>query len=339
MDKTLLSLRLFFLSLCGLGGFFYWVIVPENSIASLVLSLAIALLLGVLLVLTDLLLKGFSLRGLTALTFGLAIGGLISYLLANSPIFEAAAEEYPDNLFIIRAGIFVACMYLASTIALRGKDEFHLVIPYMRFIPHDVSTPLAIVDTNVLIDGRIEKICASKWMSYGLIVPQFVIKELRKIADSPDPHKKESGRKGLEVLHRLQSMKDLDLRIDQSDVGKSEDTDSKIIFLASSLKALVLTTNYNLAQQAKIQKVSWLNLEDLQNAVRKETTEGDRVHIKLMKAGKDKDQAVGYLDDGSMVVVREAIEYIGEEVYVKIDTIIPTSSGKMIFANLLPKEA
>lgn len=339
MHKTLISIRIFFILFCLFGGVIYYYSSPNAAGTSLSNALILSILLGSLLILIDIFLKGFSLRGLTALTFGLAIGALISFLIGKSPMVETALELYPQNIFLIRSGIFVACMYLATTIALRGKDEFNLVIPYMRFVPHGVRSPLAILDSSALIDGRIEKICQANWMSFALVVPRFVIQELRQIADSNDIHRQQNGREGLATLHRLQELKNLDLRIDESSIDQASDIDSKIVFLASSLKASIITTDYNLAQEAKTNGIAWLNLSDLYNAVKRDAFEGQQLTVKLIKEGKDKGQAVGFLEDGSMIVVRNAQKLIGQTVPAVIDTIIPTSNGKMIFADLIDKKS
>jgi len=303
-------------------------------------GLAIVMFVGMsiatLVILTDLLLEGFSLRGLSAITFGLAIGALIAYLMSNSPLFEPLEEDpqLSQMLYLSRLGLYVISMYLATVVALRGKDEFNLVIPYIRFSPQNVETPIAVVDTSALIDGRIAAICESKWVGHALLIPRFVLNELQGIADSPDPLRKEKGRKGLEVLNRLKQMEHVDLRIHESDVTRAAAVDSKLVFLAEAMKARLLTTDYNLAQLAEFHGVEWLNITSLVKALNQEVSVGSSVSVKLVRPGKDAEQAIGYLEDGSMLVVNGGRDYVGQEIEVEVDSVVPSSGGKMVFASM-----
>jgi uncharacterized protein YacL len=300
--------------------------------------LGVGMGIAVLVILVDLLLEGFSLRGLSAVTFGLAIGALIAFLLSESPLFEPLEQDQDlaQILFLSRLALYVIGMYLATVIALRGKDEFNLVIPYVRFSPENVGSRLAIVDTSALIDGRIAAICESQWFGYTMLIPRFVLEELQAVADSNDPVRKEKGRKGLEVLNRLRNIKHLDIKIHQSDVPDRKAVDSKLVYLAEALKGKLLTTDYNLAKLAEFHNVEWLNLTDLVKAVNQEISIGSRLHVELVKAGKERDQAIGYLPDGSMLVVNDGKSRIGEEVRVEVDSVVPSSGGKMVFATLRP---
>ncbi len=306
----------------------------SNQDWALGLVLFVGMSIAALVILTDSLLEGFSLRGLSATTFGLAIGALIAYLLSNSPLFEPLEEKekLAETLYLSRLALYIISMYLATVISLRGKDEFNLVIPYIRFSPENVEVPLVVVDTSVLIDGRIVAVCDSRWMGYALIIPRFVLTELQAIADSPDAGRKEKGRRGLDSLNALRKMVHLDLRIHESDVPKSDVVDSKLVFLAEAMKAKLLTMDYNLAKMAEFHRVEWLNLSDLVKAVNQEVVIGSCVSVELVKSGKDPEQAIGYLTDGSMLVVNGGKSQIGNEVSVVVDSIVPSSGGKMVFA-------
>lgn len=328
MGHTLLAIRLFFVCLCTLGGLLVWLATPEWE-PYLGISLFVGFALGVFVVLVDMLLKGFSLRGLTALTFGLGIGALASGLLSHSPLF---AHGDPELLYLLRIAVFVGGMYLGAVIALRGKDDLNLIIPYVRFVPHGVSTPLAVVDTSALIDGRIAPLCESGFFGYGLVIPRFVLDELQTIADSSDPSRKARGRRGLETLNRLRALKEIDLRVHETDVKNRETVDSKLLFVAQSLKAKLLTTDFNLARLASFHKVEWLNLNSLARSLSPEVHVGDSFEIELTRPGKESGQAVGYLNDGSMVVVNESAHLMGQVVAVQVESVLPSAGGKMIFA-------
>ncbi|MGB0408891.1 MAG: PIN/TRAM domain-containing protein [Opitutales bacterium] len=335
MKKTIYILRTFFLLLSFLGCLLLNYVVEDWSLG---MVLPVGMGIAVLVILTDMLLEGFSLRGLSAITFGLAVGALIAFLLSESPLFEPLErdEELAQMVFLSRLALYIISMYIATVIALRGKDEFNLVIPYVRFSSQMVETPLAVVDTSALIDGRIAAICESRWVGFALVIPRFVLDELQAIADSSDPTRKEKGRKGLDVLNRLRNMKYLDLRIYESEVPSRKAVDSKLLYLAETLKAKLLTTDYNLAMLAEFHDIDWLNISALVKSLNQEISIGARVTIQLVRAGKDPGQAIGYLPDGSMLVVNNGKNLIGQEVQVEVDSVVPSSGGKMVFASHKP---
>lgn len=331
MGHTLLVIRIFFfLVMLGGGHLLTLVVADWDERRGLVYFISGSI--GGLVILVDIFLKGFSLRGLTALTFGLFVGFLASLFLTSSPLF---AEGDPEVIFIARMGTFVILMYLGAVISLRGKDEFNLVIPYMRFVPHEVNTPLAVVDTSALIDGRLVGICESKFMAYGLVIPSFIVDELQRIADSSDPVRQAKGRRGLEAMNKLKRMSHIDLRIHQSDLDRRQRVEAKLIYLAQSMKAKILTTDYNLAQIGEFHAVEWLNINSLVKALNTELVVGEQLEVTLVKAGKEAGQAVGFLGDGSMVVVNEGRRSIGQTVVAEVQSILPSGGGKLIFAKLL----
>jgi uncharacterized protein YacL len=288
-------------------------------------------MLGGLVILVDLLLEGFSLRGLTALSFGLLMGAMIAFLIDISPLFE---NGDPAILYLVRLALYVIFMYLGTVVALRGQDEFNLVIPYIRFSPEAVESSLILLDTSALIDGRIVKLCETKFITTGIIIPRFVLDELQRVADSSDNARKEKGRQGLDYLNQLKSLPFLEIKIHESEVSERTAVDAKLVFLAKTLKAKLLTLDFNLAQLAEFQGVAWLNLNELYQSLVPETHVGDISTIELVKPGKDKGQAVGYLPDGSMMVVNDAQDHIGQKVNVKIISILPSAGGKMVFAEI-----
>ncbi|MSU65312.1 MAG: PIN domain-containing protein [Opitutus sp.] len=330
MNKTLLPIRLVFVALCAAAGWLVslTVLAGERNRA---IAIIVGLCIGLLVVLVDVLLKGFSLRGLSAVTFGIGVGLLIAHMIGSSPLLEQGTLD-PSTIYLIRLALFVTCPYLAAVVALRGKDEFNLVIPYVRFVSHDVDVPLVVVDTSVLIDGRVARVCESGFLSAALVIPRFVLNELRAVADSTDPHKQARGRRGLEVLNELRKIKNLDIRITESELTKREDVDAKLVFLAQSMRAKLLTTDYNLAKMAEFYGVSWLNLNALAKSLRPELMLGERLDVDLVKPGKEEGQAVGFIEDGSMVVVNGARTHIGRRVQAEIISVLPTAGGKMIFA-------
>lgn len=332
MNKTLLSIRIVFVTLCAAAGWLAAVTILAGE-PNRVLAIGVGLGIGLLVVLVDVFLKGFSLRGLSAITFGIGVGLLIAYMVGASPLVAPLIEQGDaSTVYLVRLGLFVICPYLAAVIALRGKDEFNLVIPYVRFVPHEVDVPLVVVDTSVLVDGRVARVCESGFLTSALVIPRFVLNELRAIADSTDPLRQARGRRGLEVLNDLRKIKHVDIRIIESEVAKREDVDAKLVFLAQSMRAKLLTTDYNLAKMAEFHGVPWLNLNSLAKSLRPELMLGEHLEVELVKPGKEDGQAVGFIDDGSMVVVNAAREHIGRRVQAEIVSVLPTAGGKMIFA-------
>jgi uncharacterized protein YacL len=332
MQQTILVLRIFFLGLCIFGSWLVSYVNPDMEASTVVL---VGTGIGLLVILVDVYLKGFSLSGFTALTFGLALGALFSHLISNSPLFEPLeGGDYEGVVFLSRLVLTIVSMYLGAVIALRGRDEFYMVIPYVRFSSKFSEQPTTLIDTSALIDGRILEICRARWFTVGLIIPSFVLQELQRIADSADPKKQERGRKGLNVLNELRKL-NIDLRIQEVELDENETVDEKLIVMASSMQAKLLTTDYNLAQMAKFRGIQWLNLHELSKALIPEIEKGSVLQVELIKDGKEQDQAVGYLRDGSMVVVNRAKAKIGHTVEVEISSVIPSSAGKMIFAELI----
>ncbi len=331
MNKTLLSIRILFLILCGVASWLLCYAVTEWDHYR-VRATIIGLLIGALVVLVDILLKGFSLRGLTAMSFGLAIGSLIAWLIGSSPLFDRGDEQI---IYLVRLALFLICTYLGTVLALRGRDDFNLVIPYVRFVPQEVEVPVVVVDTSALVDGRVARICQTQFLGAALVIPSFVLVALRETADSSDPVAQARGRRGLEVLNELRRIKHLEIRTPQSEVVRREDFEAKLVFLAQSMRAKLLTTDSNMAKMAQFHGIVCLNLHALAQALRPEIVIGESLEVELVKPGRDEGQGVGYLSDGTMVVVNHGRPYLGRRVTAEIIGVLPTGGGKLIFANLL----
>ncbi|HTB63896.1 MAG TPA: PIN domain-containing protein [Opitutales bacterium] len=335
MNRTFQIVRASFFALCLLGGWLVWVAQGVNADRKdLWLFLAIGGGIGALTILVDIFLKGFSLRSMTAVTFGLAMGILVASLISHSPFFDVANADV-NMLFRVRVIIFVVTLYITTVMAMRGRDEFNVVIPYVRFVPQEVASMLVVADASALIDGRVLGVCQSHFLGGTLVVPRFVIEELNRVADSPDPQRQSRGRRGLEVLNELRRVPGFELRVHDVTLENRQQMDDKLIFVARSLKARLLTTDYNLAKLAEFHDVQWLNLNKLARALHPEVTVGDCFSVELVKPGKEAGQAVGYLGDGSMVVVNEAEKHIGRELDVEVVNVVPSAGGKMVFARLI----
>ncbi|MDQ6622656.1 MAG: twitching motility protein PilT, partial [Verrucomicrobiota bacterium] len=283
-------------------------------------------------VLVDRLLKGFSLRAFSSATFGLLLGLLFANLLTASDILH-----YQPSLVQWAARLIVYCTfgYLGMMLAMRSqRDEFSLIIPYVRFTRETTQHEPIVVDTNIIIDGRIADLCASGFLSRALIVPRFVLGELQTLADSRDPLKRERGRRGLEILNQLQGSREIDLTIHEASGDNELPIDARLVRVAKLLQARLLTNDSALCQVARLQQVPALNLADLAHALRPAVMAGDELQLHLVKEGRENHQAVGYLPDGTMIVVNHARAQLGQTSTVVVSSALQTGAGRLVFAEL-----
>jgi uncharacterized protein YacL len=239
----------------------------------------------------------------------------------------------------LRLIIYCAFAYLGMMLAMRSsRDEFSLIIPYVRFARETTQHEPLIVDTNVIIDGRIADLCATGFLSRSLIVPRFVLGELQTLADSRDPIKRERGRRGLEILNQLQRSREVELTIHDTSDDAGLATDALLVRTAKLLQARLLTNDVALCQVARLQQVQTLNVADLARALRPTVTAGDELELNLVKEGREAHQAVGYLPDGTMIVVNHARPHLGEVVMVTVSSALQTGAGRLIFAELKENE-
>ena len=329
---TVNLLRALFLTFCAAIGGIVTAETQRNAIPGILIGAVFALLL----VLSDRLLKGFSLRAFSSATFGLMLGLLFANLLMASQILRYQPES---TQWAARLIVYSAFAYLGMMLAMRSsRDEFSLIIPYVRFARETTQREPLVVDTNVIIDGRIADLCSTGFLSRSLIVPRFVLGELQTLADSRDPIKRERGRRGLEILNQLQRSREIELTIHDSGGDDGEATiDARLVRTAKLLQARLLTNDTALCQVARLQQVQALNLGDLIRALRPNVVAGDELELNLVKEGREAHQAVGYLPDGTMIVVNHARPHLGTTAKVVVSSALQTGAGRLIFAEL--KEA
>lgn len=296
-----------------------------------VLGSFIAGIIGIVMILIEAAMRKVSVTGLSSAVFGLIFGLILAKLVGDA--FSLTPIQ-PESLTTIRVGMTLIFCYLGMVMALRGKDEFNIIIPYVRLRRQDQAEDITLLDTSVIIDGRIVDICKTKFLSGKIIIPKFVLKELQQVADSTDPIKRQRGRRGLEMLHTVQKEPGLDIAIHEGDFPATPEVDAKLVLLAKLLAAKILTVDYNLNRVATIQGIKVLNINELANALKPVVFPGEQMQIKLIKEGKEHNQAVGYLDDGTMVVVEEARRLIGQEVKVAVTSVLQTQAGRMIFTKI-----
>lgn len=294
---------------------------------------------GLGIVFIDTFLKDFTIRGFSSGTFGLMVGLFCAWLVTRVDFFDNAYFRSLENATEL-ANIFQLCIYgalgfLGTTLGLRSNtEEFSFVIPYVRFRRESVQDQPLLVDTNIIIDGRIPRICETGFLGGHLVVPRFVVDELHVLADSHDPIKRERGRRGLDCLNEMQASELLHVTIDEAYLPKEKHVDTKLIQLAKQLDARILTNDANLGQVARLRGVPVLNLIELSKAMRPVVIPGDELELSLIKEGKDRHQAVGYLPDGTMIVVNHAANRLGTTVDVVVTSALQTSAGRLVFAEL-----
>ncbi|WP_333655333.1 PIN/TRAM domain-containing protein [Dissulfurispira sp.] len=273
---------------------------------------------------------GSILGGLLGLSIGLIFANLILLPLRYVITYEIRMlSSFVLNAILGYGGLFVGLH--------RGKN---LTIPaIMRlFKGQELEEDLKILDTSVIIDGRIADVIETGFVEGTFIIPQFILQELQYIADSPDPMRRTKGRRGLDVLHRIQKMSNIEVRIVEEDFPKIKEVDAKLIALARLMNAKVITNDVNLNKVAQLQGVSVLNINELSNVLKPVVLPGEALNLFIVKEGKEYNQGVAYLDDGTMVVIENARRLIGKNVEVVVTSVLQTTAGRMIFAKLKEEE-
>jgi uncharacterized protein YacL len=327
-------IRILFLSLCTVGGYAVSQVRPEfvGREYSGSLGMVIGFGFGWLMIAVDEMLKGFSLRAFSATTFGLLLGTVVALLIDNSGLFENA--EQPTR-WLIRLGLFLSFGYIGIVLAMRSnKEDFSLIIPYVRFSPRNKPDNLLLLDTSVIVDGRIADLIEGNFIEGIIVVPRFVLKELQQIADSSDPIKRARGRRGLEMLNRIQRNTRNEVKIHDGDFPDETEVDSKLIRLGRNLGAKLFTNDFNLGKIAELQSVSFVNLHAVAKAMHIVLLPGEMLSLRIVREGKDKGQGIGYLPDGTMVVVNHAQAAIGQQVDVQVQSLLQTGAGVIVFADL-----
>jgi uncharacterized protein YacL len=329
---ALWAIRILFLSLCVMAGFAISQVRPELTGLSHsgLIGMAIGFGFGGWMIAVDEMLKGFSLRAFSATTFGLLLGTAVAWLIDNSGLFV----NTPENVrWLVRLGLFLGFGYIGIILAMRSnKEDFSLIIPYVRFAPQNKPDNLLLLDTSVVIDGRIADLIETRFLEGLVVVPRFVLKEIQQIADSTDAIKRARGRRGLEMLNRLQRNTQTEVRIHDGDFPEEKEVDTKLIRLARNLNARLFTNDYNLARIAELQKISCVNLHEVSKCLKVTLLAGEILQLKVVREGKDKGQGIGYLPDGTMVVVNNGQAHIGQQIEVQVQTLLQTGAGVIVFA-------
>jgi uncharacterized protein YacL len=307
------------------GGANFWVIV-WSGLGFAVISIVV-----------DIFTPKKSLAALAGVFFALLVGIFVSWGLAQ--VLDMINDIYriglmPEAMGAIKWIVGVCVCFLIISIVMRTKDDVRFVIPYVEFAKQTKGARPLVLDTSAIIDGRIADLYRSKLFDAPLIVPRFVLNELQLISDSPDKLKRQRGRRGLDILKEMQENGSIDVTIDDTKLPEVEDVkdvDQKLIIFTKQYKGRLATTDYNLSKVAQVREIDVLNINDLANSLKAIALPGENLTLRIVKAGEEFEQGVGYLDDGTMVVVEGARNKIGKDIAISITSSLQTSAGKMIF--------
>ncbi|MBF0494337.1 MAG: TRAM domain-containing protein [Candidatus Omnitrophica bacterium] len=327
---TINILRLFFLVLMTVCGYYIGSIFLPGKAHGLAAGALGGFLFSAIVIFMEARLRRVSLRNLSAGVFGLIFGFFVAWLLTLIIKLVPMGDIFYSTFQIIFTCVFC---YLGMIIAIKGKDEFNIIIPYVRFSREDQDRQVFILDTSVIIDGRIVGICETGFISGKLLVPRFVLRELQQIADSSDDAKRAKGRRGLDMLNTLKKIHGIDLIVHDEELSDIKEVDAKLVRLARILDSHVITNDFNLNKIAKLEGVKVLNINDLANSLRLVVSPGEEMYVYVRKEGKEKTHGVAYLDDGTMIIVENGRRLIGKDVKVVVASVLQTSAGRMIFAN------
>jgi uncharacterized protein YacL len=293
--------------------------------------------LGVLMVaggvvFADVAIRRKQLTTITAIYFGTFIGLVLTYVfqLALSPLLP---QDNPELVGLVQLSLAMIICYTCISILLQTQDDFRFIIPYVEFAKEVKGLKPYVLDTSVVIDGRIADIVETRVIDNQLIMPQFVISELQAIADSGDKLRRNRGRRGLDILNKLRNDPKVDLQIWDRELPEfaGQSVDQKLVLLAKHLEGKVVTNDYNLNKVAKLHNVGVINLNDIANSLKPVFLPGESVEVRITKPGEGVGQGVGYLEDGTMVVIEGGREHVGEEVAAVVTSVLQTSAGRMVF--------
>ncbi len=292
------------------------------------------MIVGVIVLLLDVFTPGKRIQTISAVYFGLIVGLVLSYLfqIALEPTLSQSIDS--EMAQAIAGLLTVIICYVCISTLLQTKNDFRFVIPYIEFSREVKGLRPLILDTSVIIDGRIADVAETRILDAPLLVPRFVLQELQSIADSADKLRRNRGRRGLDILNRLQKMTGIEIQVHDADLGELRDireVDQRLVVLAKHVGGKVVTNDYNLNKIARLQDVEVINLNDLANSLKPVFLPGEHLNVKLIRRGEESGQGVGYLDDGTMVVTEQGANHLGETVRVTVTSVLQTSAGRMIF--------
>jgi uncharacterized protein YacL len=333
-----IALRAGFVLLCGIasGLLSPLAIATLPGWANAVMNIVTGLAVGALSVLAEWKLRSVPMRTLTGGIAGLLIGSGVGFVLLHVASPSGSGRFAGVSLDLLRPLILLILAYAGCAIGAAKADRFRadqLVRLFSKAEPEQSLNK--ILDTSVIIDGRVADVAETGFLDGTLILPQFVLRELQYVADSSDPLKRNRGRKGLDILQRIKKNPNVKVTVSEADFPEVKEVDQKLIELARQLRAKILTNDFNLNKVAQLNGIEVLNVNELANSLKPVVLPGETMTVFIVKEGKEQDQGVAYLDDGTMVVVNSASRQVGKTVEVTITSVVQTAAGKMFFGRCL----
>lgn len=298
------------------------------------LSALLGIIIAISIILFEIRVRQATLKTLLGAAVGSILGIVGAYLigsLISSQHSDAIAEEMKTFLTI---SLVFFMGYIGLMVGAAKGDYIDLASLGGIFSDKNVKRDYRILDTSVIIDGRIADVAETGFLGGTLVIPQFVLRELQQVADSPDSSKRQRGRRGLDMLQRLRNNSNLDIQIVETDFPAVKEVDLKLIELGKQLEAVIVTNDFNLNKVSQLRGVNVLNINELANALKPVVLPGEAMSVFILKEGKEYNQGVAYLDDGTMVVVDNARKLIGKNAQVAVTSVLQTTAGKMIFGRL-----
>jgi uncharacterized protein YacL len=329
MHADVVIIRLIFTGILVVSGYFLHPIKSDPWI-----SAAVGALIAVCIIIFERRIRRASLKTLIGAAIG-SIMGIVGAFLIGSLISRQESPAVPAE---VKTYVTLALTFFMAYVGLMvgaAKGDY-LELSALGGILTDKASrrDLKILDTSVIIDGRIADVAETGFLTGTLIIPQFILRELQQVADSPDSSKRQRGRRGLDMLNRLQNNSSLDIQIVETDFPSVREVDLKLIELGKQLDAVIVTNDFNLNKVSQLRGVSVLNINELANALKPVVLPGEAMRVFILKEGKEYNQGVAYLDDGTMVVVDNARRLIGKNADIAVTSVLQTTAGKMIFGRL-----
>ena len=296
------------------------------------ISAGVGALIAVCIIVFELRIRRATLKTLIGAAVGSILGILGAYLIGSLISRQESIDAEAKTFLTLALTFFMA--YVGLMVGAAKGDYLDLSALGGIFSDKVARRDLKILDTSVIIDGRIADVAETGFLSGTLIIPQFILRELQQVADSPDSSKRQRGRRGLDMLNRLQNNSSLDIQIVETDFPSVREVDLKLIELGKQLDAVIVTNDFNLNKVSQLRGVSVLNINELANALKPVVLPGEAMRVFILKEGKEYNQGVAYLDDGTMVVVDNARRLIGKNADIAVTSVLQTTAGKMIFGRL-----
>lgn len=343
-SRSVNTARLVYLLICELAG--AAVANHAGGPDKIWLGIVGGLMVAAFFILVESMTKQFSLRGFSNATVGLLIGVVSAWFLSRGVVnlLEVTLSDHVEQidalLMAVHVTLYASLGFLGAVLALRsGKDDFSLLIPYVRFQKESTPGPPLLMDAHVITDSRLYGVLNAGFIEGNLVIPRFVLEELHIMANSPSSARRARGQRGLETLEKLQGSEKFRITIHDSERGNGSDThDARLMHTCRLLVSKLLTTDENLTKAARLQGVTVLNINDLNQALKPKIAVGERIRLPLVRAGKDEHQAIGYLPDGSMIVVNNAANKINTTQDVTVISTLETEAGMMVFSELFERE-